>query len=60
MFADLCCFLLLLVWRQKLLRAAVAPVELAVPGNFTPALLSYGGIQQRVAVCFDNSIYFPQ
>lgn len=60
MFADLYCFLLLLVWRQKLLCAEVTPIELVVPGNCTPALLSYRGIQRRVAVCFDNSIYFVQ
>lgn len=60
MFADLYCFLLLLVWRQKLLCAEVTPIELVVPGNCTPALLSYRGIQQKVAVCFDNSIYFAQ
>lgn len=60
MFADLYCFLLLLVWRQKLLCAEVAPIGLVVPGNCTPALLSYRGIQWRVAVCFDNSYYFPQ
>lgn len=60
MFADLYCFLLLLGWRQKLLCAEVAPIELVVPGNCTPALLSYRGIQRRVAVCFNNSIYFPQ
>lgn len=68
MFADLYCFLLLLVWRQKLLYAKVTQIQLVVArctgcyvlGNCTPALLSYRGIQRRVAVFFDNSYYFHQ
>lgn len=49
MFADLYCFLLLRVWRQKLLYAKVTQIQLVVArrtscyalGNCTPALLSY-------------------
>lgn len=49
MFADLYCFLLLLVWRQKLLYGKVTQIQLVaarrtdcyVLGNCTPALLSY-------------------
>lgn len=49
MFADLYCFLLLLVWRQKLLYGKVTQIQLVaarrtdcyVLGNCIPALLSY-------------------